>query len=956
MQKIIGPYEVLEQLGSGGMGVVYRARDARLQRDVAIKVLPDGFLGAGTPGQASHDRFLREARSASSLNHPNICTIHDVGEQDGKPYLVMELLHGETLKEMLKAGALPLGQVLELAIQITRGLEEAHEAGIIHRDIKPANIFIVRKQQGAQQAKILDFGLAKQASSSFPADATSDSTGAADNSLTTPGSTVGTVSYMSPEQARGEPLDARSDLFSLGSVIYEMATGKLPFAGNSTADVFASLLAREAEPPRKLNPGVSKEGERIILKLLSKDKARRYQTATEVRTDLEQLAARSGSARTASTSAGMGAPSRRAFPVIPVAAGIVAVALAAGTYLWWHGRPSSGKGASSSAGAPITQKDSIILSDFANQTGDPVFDTTLNQALAIQLEQSPLLTIVSENHLRQSLKYLGKSSDEKITPEIAREIGVREGIKAIITGTVSRLGNDYIVTLEAQSTSTGDSIAREQAQASDKDHVLTALDQATTAMRARLGESLSSIQKLDTPFGQATTPSLEAFRAYALGDAAHKAGKDRPEAEQYYKRALDLDPRFAMAWARLGVVYANSGAHGKAEEYYRKAFDLSANVSEREKLYIDGHYYLEVEGDLPKGIASLQLATGTYPKNLDYWVNLAFAYLSIGDAQKAVDATRQALALQPDDVITQEDLMAALMSLGRPKEAKEVADASMKTETAESPDFRLALIPLYFLLGDSNGVQAQLDWAAGKPVEYLFISNIAVGREFAGRYREAQELYRRAFDEAQQQKQPDAAAAMLLSEAQGRAIAGMCDGVPGLVKQALSLDKSNVTVRSAGLAAAFCGEAKLVLPLLEGLAKKYPNDTLINTLYLPQTRAADDLVHHRPDQALRDLEPMGAYNLISQQEYLRGLVYLDLKDGVRAAEAFRKVTTNPGAALGQSLQDYPQAQLGLARALAMQGNTAEAKQAYHDFFNTWKDADPGLPQLAQAKAEFAALK
>src|SRR5277367_62703 len=564
MQKIIGPYEVLEQLGSGGMGVVYRARDTRLHREVAIKVLSETYLGPGTPGQATHERFLREARSASSLNHPNICTIYDVGEQDRKPYLVMELLQGRTLKEVLRGDSLPLPEALEFSIQIARGLEEAHEAGIIHRDIKPANIFIVRKQQGSQQAKILDFGLAKQTrppTVGAVSDATSDSTGVADtaagNSLTIPGSTVGTVAYMSPEQARGEPLDARSDLFSLGSVIYEMATGKLPFPGTATADVFAALLMRDPEPPRKLNPAVSKEGERIILKLLSKDKTQRYQTASELRADLEQLSARSGSSRTSATSPGFHTPARKPFHVIPVAASVVAIALAVGGFLWWHGHTPATPGAASSSSAPITEKDSIILSDFTNQTGDPVFDTTLNQALAIQLEQSPLLTLVSQNHLRQSLKYLGKSSDEKITPEIAREIGVREGIKAIINGTVSRLGNDYIVTLEAQSTSTGDSIAREQSQASDKDHVLTALSQATTAMRAQLGESLSSIQKLDTPFGQATTPSLEAFRAYALGDAALKLGKERPEAEQYYKRALDLDPRFAMAWARLGVVYAN---------------------------------------------------------------------------------------------------------------------------------------------------------------------------------------------------------------------------------------------------------------------------------------------------------------------------------------------------------------------------------------------------------------
>jgi eukaryotic-like serine/threonine-protein kinase len=484
-----------------------------------------------------------------------------------------------------------------------------------------------------------------------------------------------------------------------------MATGKLPFVGAATADVLASLLAREPGLPRKLNPGVSKQSERIILRLLAKDKSQRYQTASEVRRDLEQLAARSGSTHTAVTSSRMSASLRLGFPAIPVAGSIIAIALGVGGYLWWHGHVPASQGTASSAAPPITEKDSIILSDFANQTGDPVFDTTLNQALAIQLEQSPLLTIVSENHLRQSLKYLGKSSDEKITPEIAREIGVREGIKAILNGAIAKLGNDYIVTLEAQSTSTGDVIAREQTRAHDKDHMLTALDQATTAMRARLGESLSSIQKLNTPFGQATTPSLEAFRAYALGDMEHLKGKDRPEAEQHYLRALELDPKFAMDWARLGVVYENSGAIGKAEEYFRKAFDLSADLSEREKLYISGHYYEVVQGDLPKAIATLEQATQTYPRNQANWVNLGAAYSAIGDLQKAVEAARQALAVQPDDAFGQQDLVVALIGSGQLKEAKEVADAGLKTEIAESPDFHQALIWLYFLLGDSNGVR-----------------------------------------------------------------------------------------------------------------------------------------------------------------------------------------------------------------------------------------------------------
>jgi len=970
MQKIIGPYEVLEQLGSGGMGVVYRARDTRLHREVAIKVLSETYLGPGTPGQATHERFLREARSASSLNHPNICTIYDVGEQDGQPYLVMELLQGRTLKEVLRGDPLPLPEALEFSIQIARGLEEAHEAGIIHRDIKPANIFIVRKQQGTQQAKILDFGLAKQTKSQMigaVSDATSDSTGvgetAAGNSLTMPGSTVGTVAYMSPEQARGEALDVRSDLFSLGSVIYEMATGKLPFPGTATADVFAALLMKEPEPPRKLNPTVSKEGERIILKLLAKDKTQRYQTATELRMDLEQLsAARSGSGRTATASSGILAPVRRPFPVIPVAGGVLAIALAVGGYLWWHGRtPSSAgtaeKGATGSAAASlIHERDSVILSDFANQTGDPVFDTTLTQALEIQLEQSPFLTIVSQQHLRQSLQYLGKPADTKITPEIAREIGIREGIKAIINGSITRLGNQYIVTLQAQSTSNGDSIASEQAQAADKEHVLTALDQATTALRGKLGESLSSIQKLDTPLGQATTPSLEAFRAFALGDVEHFQGKDIPEAEGHYRRALELDPNFAMAWARLGVVYGNSGAAGKAQEYFRKAYDLSANVSEREKLYIAGHYYQNVTGDLTKVIETLELATRTYPQNLDTWVNLGVAYQAIGDMEKANAANQRALDLVSDDAIARENQIVNLTSLNEFPKAKEIATHDLQLEIANSVEYRQTLMPLFFLLGDNAAVQQQLDWAVGKPEEYLLTEGAAFLGEFEGRYRNADGLYQKAFDQAEQQKLPDVAAGILMARAQGKAIAGMCKDVPALVKQALSLDKSKGTVRAAGLPSALCGEAKLAIPLLEDLEKKLPQDTLTNTLLLPQARAADDLAHQRPDQALHDLDAMGSYNLVSQQEYLRGLAYLDLKNGAAAAEALRKVVFAKGAHLSQALQDYPQAELGLARALAMKGDTAGAKQAYRDLFTTWKDADPDLPQLVQAKAEFAALK
>jgi serine/threonine protein kinase/tetratricopeptide (TPR) repeat protein len=956
-RQLVGPYEILDLLGSGGMGVVYRAKDMRLHREVAIKLLHDGYLGAGTPGSSSQERFLREARAASALNHPNICTIHDVGEQDSKPYLVMELLQGQTLREVLDGQPLPASQIIDFGIQLARALEEAHQSGIVHRDIKPANIFVVRAQQGSQQIKVLDFGLAKITSlvSSIGMNANAnDSTKLAATlgaTLTVPGSTFGTIAYMSPEQARGQALDHRTDLFSLGAVLYEMATGKLPFSGDSTADVLASLLARDPEPIRKLNPAIPKELERVILKLLAKDKTQRYQTASELRADLEKLAGRPSTSRTAVAAPQTGEKSNLLRNLI--AAALILGALVAGGIYWWRShRPAT----PATATAPVTgEKDSIILSDFNNQTGDPVFDTTLNQALAIQLEQSPLLSIVSENHLRQSLQYLGKSATDKITPEIAREIGIREGIKAIINGTISKLGSQYVITLEAISTATGDPIGSEQAQAADKDHVLSALDQVTTAMRARLGESLSSIQKLDTPLGQATTPSLEAFRAYALGDVEHNHGKDIPEAEEHYKRAVELDPNFAMAWARLGVVYINSGAVSRSQQYFRKAYELSGNVSEREKLYIAGHYYQNVTGDLSKVVETLELSTRTYPRNLDSWVNLGVAYTAIGDFAKAKTATQRALAIQPDDGIAQENYLSMLIILDELPEAKEAAARDLHTPVADSAEFRQYLVPLYFMLGDQAGIQEQVDWASGRPQEYLLTQAVALVTEFQGRYQAADALYRKAFNQAQQQKLPDVAASITLLSAQGKALAGMCKEVPGLVKQALSLDRSNVTIRSAGLPAALCGEAKLVMPLLQDLDKRYPQDTLTNTLFLPQTRAADDLAHHHPEQALHELESMGSYNLISQQEYLRGLAYLDLHDGANAAEAFRKVTLHKGAAVANSLQDYSVAQLGLARALAMQSDKAAARKVYQDFFTTWKNADSNLSQVAAAKIEFAAL-
>src|SRR5882757_4715488 len=726
-----GPYRLLEKIGAGGMGEVYRVLDTRLEREVALKLVSDSYhvadSGSGSPSplqahdtpatpqsgsHVSHERFLREARSAATLNHPNVCAIYDTGEQDGRPYLVMELLRGETLKRYLaKAGGkgLPAEEVVAFAQQAWAALAAAHAKGIIHRDIKPANLFVVDALRGKHQIKILDFGLAKKQAGIATADSrtygvpgsgSSDETavGPGDGTLelTTPGSAIGTVSYMSPEQARGGHLDARTDLFSLGSVVYEMATGKTPFGGSSTADVFVALLREDPPPVSTVNPAMPKGLDAIVAKLLAKDVARRYSSAEELQEDLEGV------------SAYPTAPAKKAAakpPKWPWLAAVAALLLLVLGLAWWKYRPEAAPAPGGTAGSnepsaarTKAAKDSIILADFVNHTGDPVFDTTLNQALQIDLEQSPVINIVSQQHLLQSVKYLGKPEGTPVTPAIAREIGEREGMKAIITGTIANLGKQYVITLTAQNTATGDEIVSEQAQAPDKEHVLDALAKAAAAIRGKLGEDLSSIKKLDTPFGQATTSSLEAFRAYALGDAAHVSARDIPEAEGHYLRAIELDPNFAMAYARLGVVYINTSQVAKADKYFAKAYALSKNVSERERLYITGHYYQNVTGDMPRVVEALQESIQTYPTQIDNYINITAAYTALGDFAKALPFAEKAVEMQPEDSIAAENLLSAYIGLNRMNDDRAEMDRADKLGLNNTTLDHTVRMQTYFLL------------------------------------------------------------------------------------------------------------------------------------------------------------------------------------------------------------------------------------------------------------------